>query len=327
MCCIPALYSIMILFYIEMCGSTFFAAAAAWLVLAGCGSASCTGWPERRERHSSPRDGAGSGERCTTASNLPAEPVAALRGLKHMLYTTRGGGLGRRAGGGTRSTPTLIQTSLKNLTRDKSADLFDLPSGPVVFSQIKSFGHNDETTQQGAYLSLTQLQYKTVRKRQKKTKQKCKKGLSVFTLNNTPEALHSWVFYKSFGSFFFCVFTFSCKQLCEKCLQWVLKSEMCIRYAARVLWPIFTFSLSVFHVPFCKVENACVWRRRGWWEVGRKLNGADRPESIYLILECSFHVLWRRWRSPAGPFSSGCDWVDQNDDDVLCTGASKIIGV
>lgn len=73
----------------------------------------------------------------------------------------------------------------------------------------------------------------------------------MFTLNNTPEALHSWVFYKSFGSFFFCVFTFSCKQLCEKCLQRVLKSEMCIRYAARVLWPIFTFSLSVFTFFMC----------------------------------------------------------------------------
>lgn len=43
----------------------------------------------------------GSGEQCTTASNLPAEPVAAFRGLKHMLYKTGdgGGGWGGREAG------------------------------------------------------------------------------------------------------------------------------------------------------------------------------------------------------------------------------------
>lgn len=35
----------------------------------------------------------------------------------------------------------------------------------VVFSPIKLFGHNDETTQRGAHVSVTQLQYKTVGKR------------------------------------------------------------------------------------------------------------------------------------------------------------------
>lgn len=38
----------------------YFFAAAAWCVSAGCGSASCTGRPERWECHSSPRVGAGS---------------------------------------------------------------------------------------------------------------------------------------------------------------------------------------------------------------------------------------------------------------------------
>lgn len=122
--------------------------------------------------HSSPRGGGRGqgGKRCTAASNLPAEPVAAFRGLKHMLYKSgRGGGSRGGQGGGKRSTPnTDTRLHSQNLTRDKSTDLFDLASGPVVFSQIKSFGHNDETTQQGAYLSLTQLQYKTVGKRQKK---------------------------------------------------------------------------------------------------------------------------------------------------------------
>lgn len=151
----------------------------------------------------------------------------------------------------------------------------------------------------------------------------------MFTLNNTPEALHSWVFYKSFGSFFFCVFTFSCKQLCEKCLQRVLKSEMCIRYAARAVTHFYIQSLCFyfFHVPFCEAESASVWRRRGWWEVGQKLNWANRPESIYQILECSFHVLRRRWRSPTGPVSWRRDSLDQSDDDVLRAGASKTIGV
>lgn len=63
-----------------------------------------------------------------------------FRGLKHMLYKTWGGwGRGRGQEAGNDPLPTLIQTSLENLTRDKSTDLFDLASGPVVFSQIKSF--------------------------------------------------------------------------------------------------------------------------------------------------------------------------------------------
>lgn len=152
----------------------------------------------------------------------------------------------------------------------------------------------------------------------------------MFTLNNTPEALHSWVLYKSFGSFFcfVCVFTFSCKQLCEKCLQRVLKSEMCIRYAAWALWPIFTFSLcfTLFMCHFARLRMPGYEETR-WWEVRHELSGADRLESIYQIVECSFNVLRRRWRSPTCPFSSRCWLVAAGGDDVLRTGASKIIGV
>ncbi len=124
----------MILFYIETCWSTFLQQQLGVFLWAVVQLTS----------------GAGPEKQITAASNLPAEPVAASRGLKHMLYKTG------RGEAGEHPLLTLIQTSLENLTRDKSTNLFDLASGPVVFSQIKSFGHNDDTTQQGAYLSLTQ---------------------------------------------------------------------------------------------------------------------------------------------------------------------------
>lgn len=159
MCCIPTLYSVMVLFYIEVCGSIFFAAAAAWCVLPELWSGLLC-WEVLSDERSSTWSVVGFGGGCTAASDLPAEPVAASRGLKHAVQD-----------GGRRKQPT-PNTDTDFKKRDKSTDFFNL-SGLVVFSQIKLFGHNNETTQQGAYLSLTQLQYKTVRKRQKKI---CKKG-------------------------------------------------------------------------------------------------------------------------------------------------------
>lgn len=168
MFCIPALYSVMVLFCIEMCGSTFLQQQRD-VFCVGCGPVSFMGGLSNECTTAHLRVGSGwRGKRCTAASNLPAEPVAALRGLKRMLYKTRGEGRWE-----TIHSQHWYRLHSKNLMRDKSTDLFDLASGPVVFSQIKSFGHNDETTQQGAYLSLTQLQYKTVRKR---LKTNCKKG-------------------------------------------------------------------------------------------------------------------------------------------------------
>lgn len=61
-------------------------------VVVGYGLTSCRGRPECR---SSPLGGAGSG---TAASSLPAEPVAAFCGLKHMLYKLGGGEGGQMAG-------------------------------------------------------------------------------------------------------------------------------------------------------------------------------------------------------------------------------------
>lgn len=57
-----------------------------------------------------------------------------------------------------------------------------------------------------------------------------------------------------------------------------------------------------------------------WREVRHELSGADRVESIYQIVECSFNVLRRRWRSPTCPFSSRCWLVAAGGDDVLRTG-------
>lgn len=167
----------------------------------------------------------------------------------------RGGWGSVRAGGRAKSTPQQHrkQTSLENLMRNKSSDLF-----AVFFTQIKSFGHDELTSQQGAYLSLTQLQYKTVGKRQKN----CKKGfLCSRSTTHRRHCIPGFYIKALEVSFFVCVFTFSCKQLCEKCLQPVLKSEMCIRYAAWVLWPIYIQSLCFyfFHVPFLRGwECQCV---------------------------------------------------------------------
>lgn len=75
----------------------------------------------------------------------------------------------------------------------------------------------------------------------------------MFTLNNTPEALHSWVLYKSFGSFFsFCVFTFSCKQLCEKCLR-VLKKVRCALGMQRECCDPFLHSFCLFLLFSCAI--------------------------------------------------------------------------
>lgn len=160
-----------------------------------------------------------------------------------------------RAGGGKRSAPntdnrlhTKIQTNKQKTWRGTNPLTFSIWPGGFLTDQIVWTQRWDDTTR-----CIFELNAVTVQDCRKKTKKNCKKGFSVFMLNNTPEALHSWVLYKSFGSFFsLCIlFTLSCKQLCEKCLQWVLKGEMCIRYAARVLWPIFTFSLSVFTLFMC----------------------------------------------------------------------------
>lgn len=154
----------MVLFCIVMCGSTLFCSSSSvWAVVR---SPSWEAWVM-----STPRLTWCScrvwGKQCTASSNLPAEPVAAFCGLKRMLYKM-GWGWGRSRREticSQRWCRLYSKKKKKNMTRDKSTDLIDLASGLVVFSQIKSFGHNDETTQQGAYLSLTQLQYKTVRKR------------------------------------------------------------------------------------------------------------------------------------------------------------------
>lgn len=159
MFCIPILYSIMDLFCIDMGGPTFF--AAAWCVLVGYSP------PQEAWVMSVPRlmlgwAWVGSGEQWNAASNLPAEPVAAFHGLKHILFKTESR-VGQEKG--KRSAPKTDTDFTQKPDKGQIHWLFRVRPGG--FTQIKSFGHNDETTQ-GAYLSLTQLQYKTVGKRQKK---------------------------------------------------------------------------------------------------------------------------------------------------------------
>lgn len=117
----------------------------------------------------------------------------------------------------------------------------------------------------------------------------------MFTLNNTPEALHSWVFYKSFGSFFICVFTFSCKQLCDKCLQRVLKVR-CALGVQRSAVTHFLHSVCFYfcHVPFCEGARR---RRRGGWRSRQ-------------IQECSLNVPWGETVTRS---AGVCVCVDRNE--------------
>lgn len=95
------------------------------------------------------------GKQWNAASNLPAEPVAAFHGLKHNAVQDGGSRAGQTAG--QRSTPNIDTDSTQIPNEGQIHRPFRFSRrGLVVFTQIKSFGHNDETTQ-GAYLSLTQL--------------------------------------------------------------------------------------------------------------------------------------------------------------------------
>lgn len=94
-----------IFFCIDMCGPTF--SAADWCVLVGCVGHSSQ--QEAQVTWAPPLTlgwgwvGSGPGEQWNAASNLPAEPVAAFHGLKHMLFRDRGSRVGQEKG--KRSTP------------------------------------------------------------------------------------------------------------------------------------------------------------------------------------------------------------------------------
>lgn len=197
-CCIPALYSIMILFlywnvwvyFLQQLGVFYLAVAR---LLSG-------------------------GERCAAASDLPAESVAAFVDW-NICCTTRGG---QEAGSGP--LPTLIQTSLENLTRNKSTDRFDLVSGPVAFL-------TDQIVRKQRWYDtrcIFELYAVTVQDCRKRQQQIVKRAFCVYAQQHTGGIAFLGFLYKLW-KFFFCVFTFSYKQLCEKCLQRVLKSETCIR--------------------------------------------------------------------------------------------------
>lgn len=121
----------------------------------------------------------------TAASSLPAEPVAAFvdwntccTSCLGVSYGGGGGGWVREAGGGAKTKTLHSQHGYTNLTQTPDGGQIHWSfccCCPVCHqawwfpSLIKSLGHDDET-QQGAYLSLTQLQYKTVGNRQKHVK-------------------------------------------------------------------------------------------------------------------------------------------------------------
>lgn len=114
------------------------------------------------------------------------------------------------------------------------------------------------------------------------------------------------------------------------------KSEMCIRYAAWVLWPIFTFSLSVltfFTCHFARLKMPVYEDTEGNGRWGRSWTGLTDWLTDWRAFIISWNVvLLGRWggngdhrlaRSVGGVELS----LDQSDGDVLRTGASKRIGV
>lgn len=92
-----------------------------------------------------------------------------------------------------------------------------------------------------------------------------------------------------------CVFTFKlCAENKKPCLG-VLYGEMCIRYAAPLLWPVFTsslFSLLIFYVPCCSVFD----------DPGRREGESDSSPFFPL-----FHGL--RSRSDATVHPKSAEWL------------------
>lgn len=137
-CCIPALYSIMILFCIETCGSTF------------CSSLVCFTWL------------------WLVSSRVGSDVPLLLIYQQNLLllswtetYAVQHGG-GRRRG--AVHSQHWYRLHSKTWRGTNPLTVLIWCQARWLFSQIKSFGNNDDTTQQGAYLSYTQLQYKTVGK-------------------------------------------------------------------------------------------------------------------------------------------------------------------
>lgn len=110
------------------------------------------------------------------------------------------------------------------------------------------------------------------------------------------------------------------------------KSEMCIRYAAWVLWPIFTFILSVlafFMCHFARLKMPVYEDTEGngrWdtnWTGLTDWRAFIRSWNVVLLCWWGGNGDQRLARSVEGVALS----LDQSDDDVLRAGASKIIGV
>lgn len=110
------------------------------------------------------------------------------------------------------------------------------------------------------------------------------------------------------------------------------KSEMCIRYAAWVLWPIFTFILSVLAFSMCHfarlkmpvyedTEGNGRWDRN--WTGLTDWRAFIRSWNVVLLGWWGGNGDHRLARSVEGVALS----LDQSDDDVLRAGASKIIRV
>lgn len=139
-------------------------------------------------------------KRCDAAASLPAEPVAAFI-LEDWTHAVRGGTGPDRTG------------------QDGTDPLSSFQFGVFFFltDQIVETQRCDNT--RCIFELKTQIQYKTVRKRQKK----CKKGFLCSRSTTHRRHCIPGFSIKALEVSLFVYFTFSCKQLCDKCLQRVLK--------------------------------------------------------------------------------------------------------
>lgn len=201
------------------------------------------------------------GERCAAASDLPAESVAAFVDWNNMLNNTGG----RRRGA----------VHSKHWYKPDEAQIhwpFWFGVRPGGFSHRSN---RSETTMIRHKVHIWAIRSYSTRLSEKTTTN-CKKGFLCSRSTTHRRHCIPGFSIKALEVVVFVVYLLLVVNNCEKCLQRVLKSETCIRYAARVLWPIFTFSLWFLCFIMCHFARlrrpACVWRCRGWREVGHKLN-------------------------------------------------------
>lgn len=235
MCCIPALYSIMVLFCIETCGLTslFIFPPRSSLV---CFRGLWFGLLRDESATSDLGSLEGEGGEMYAASNLPAEPVGCFSWTETRRTRQEGPGEGETMTIHSQHTDT--DFTRKNPTR----------TNPLNFRSRRQACGSPPRSNHSDTRCIHELAAVTVQ-----DCTHCKKGFLCSRSTDTPEALHSWVFYKSVGSFFWCILAVN------NCVKNAFNEYSKVRRAfgmQRVLGPIFCIQ-SLFFVVMCHFAR---WR-------------------------------------------------------------------